>query len=190
MSQRFNRVLFYAVLISLSAHVGLFAFLLLSPADTVFISSSNEGARGLEGVIEMSLMNPASVEKAAGKTLSTQTRQTKKRSKSQKISKPHYGQGLKGAGSDAAGFSQNAYAALRQKIYRNRFYPTKAKQNGYEGSVKVYFQTLKDGSLKDLKILKSSGFSILDEAALTAVKRSAPLNVTGQKLALVIEYGL
>lgn len=41
-------------------------------------------------------------------------------------------------------------------------------------SVTVYFEIIQDGSIKNLKILKSSGFKKLDVAALYAVRYSMP----------------
>lgn len=190
MSIRFNRVLFYAVFISLSVHLALFAYLLWSPKNSIQVSSLSEGSRGFDGgVIEMTL-EPYRSTLSSEKGLSVPVKKLVKQHSRVLPSKKHYGFGNQGTGPDATGSLKNDYAQLRQKIYKNRFYPKKAKENGYEGSVKLYFQTKSDGSVSNLKVIKSSGYVVLDDAALLAVKRSAPLNVTGQKLSFTIDYKL
>jgi protein TonB len=43
-----------------------------------------------------------------------------------------------------------------------------------EGSVTLLFMVAADGNVRDLYVEKSSGFSVLDAAALSAVARAAP----------------
>lgn len=49
-------------------------------------------------------------------------------------------------------------------------YPAIARVRGYEGIVLVSVQILPDGRVGDVKIRKSSGYSILDRSAVEAVK--------------------
>lgn len=50
------------------------------------------------------------------------------------------------------------------------YYPLAAKRRHEQGSVIISFQVMGDGSIQNLTVLKSSGFSDLDKAALNAVK--------------------
>lgn len=59
--------------------------------------------------------------------------------------------------------------ALRAKIDENKFYPSMSRRMGQRGTSIVGFTLLKDGHIINARILKSSGFSRLDQAALTAV---------------------
>jgi len=55
---------------------------------------------------------------------------------------------------------------IKQKIEENKRYPLLAKNKGIEGKVWVKFEILKDGKVKDIKIVKSSHHQILDKAAI------------------------
>ena len=100
-----------------------------------------------------------------------------------------------GSGSDAAGSVGNEYApngkpggnasgspfgvALNLpapevravKVYSpNPEYPWKAKQNNWEGTVVFMVDVLQNGRVGEIKIVTSSGYKILDTAALKAIK--------------------
>jgi len=49
-------------------------------------------------------------------------------------------------------------------------YPELARRRGLEGDVALRFQVLPDGRVGDVFVEKSSGFQVLDEAAMSAVK--------------------
>lgn len=50
-------------------------------------------------------------------------------------------------------------------------YPRVARERGYEGVVLLTVQVLRDGQCGSINITKSSGYSILDKAAVRAVKQ-------------------
>ena len=64
----------------------------------------------------------------------------------------------------------------RQKIETigNLNYPSEARSKGIEGSLQMLVTLAADGSVKQLEILKSSGYSILDDAAITTVRTASP----------------
>ena len=64
----------------------------------------------------------------------------------------------------------------RLKIERvgNLNYPAEAKRKGVYGQQRLMVAINSDGSLREMKILKSSGHRILDQAAMQIVKLSAP----------------
>lgn len=58
-----------------------------------------------------------------------------------------------------------------EKVWR---YPDEAIKKGMQGALVVTFIINKDGAVKDLKLERSSGFGVLDEEAMRAVKTAAP----------------
>lgn len=52
-------------------------------------------------------------------------------------------------------------------------YPEIAKQNGYNGKVKLSFDIDSTRIAKNIKIIKSSSYSILDKNAIYTVKKAA-----------------
>jgi len=50
-------------------------------------------------------------------------------------------------------------------------YPLAARQRGQEGKVIIMIKVLSDGLVGTAKVLTSSGFPLLDESALDAVRR-------------------
>jgi len=63
---------------------------------------------------------------------------------------------------------------LKIKIESVLKYPELAAISGYQGTLYIKFDILKDGSLGSVEVLKSSGFKILDDEAVRAIKAAAP----------------
>ena len=63
---------------------------------------------------------------------------------------------------------------LKIKVESVLRYPELAAMSGYQGTLYIKFDILKDGSLSNLELLKSSGYKILDDEALRAIRSSAP----------------
>lgn len=70
-------------------------------------------------------------------------------------------------------------ASVRAGIARTLVYPPNARRNGLQGKVLVEFVLLADGWIRDLVLRASSGHSILDGAALSAVQAAAPFPPPG-----------
>lgn len=64
---------------------------------------------------------------------------------------------------------------LHGKILEAREYPLNAIKLGLQGTATVKINLLPDGNAQAMKIRKTSGHSLLDEAALEAVQRVLPL---------------
>jgi protein TonB len=79
-------------------------------------------------------------------------------------------------GRDESGFS-TMLAGIRKRIERARFYPDQARLQGIEGVVEVEFTLSADGRVKEVKVLRSSGSPLLDEASVETIKRAAPYPV-------------
>ena len=64
---------------------------------------------------------------------------------------------------------------LSQMIAQKKSYPRLARMRHWEGVTELRLQIGADGKLKELSIIHSSGFSVLDEHALRMVQESQPL---------------
>jgi protein TonB len=63
---------------------------------------------------------------------------------------------------------------LKIKVESVLRYPELAAVSGLQGTLYIKFDINKDGSLSGLELLKSSGYKILDDEALRAIRASAP----------------
>ncbi len=76
---------------------------------------------------------------------------------------------------DTAEFKQLGYLyKLKDRIEQAWQYPLSAMRLGMTGDLYIRFVIQKDGSLREVKLLRTSGNPVLDEAALQAVKDAAP----------------
>ena len=80
----------------------------------------------------------------------------------------------------------------RLETVGNHYYPQASVRYGIYGSLRMLVVIQQDGSLEDIQILSSSGYAVLDEAAITIVRRAAPyspfppeLRATADKLEIV-----
>ncbi len=65
-------------------------------------------------------------------------------------------------------------ARLKQRIQREWVYPEEARSRGVSGELLLVFTLNKHGSLTNLSLVQGSGFPILDQEALRAIKQAAP----------------
>ena len=63
---------------------------------------------------------------------------------------------------------------LKVKVESVLAYPELAALSGYQGTLYILFDIMKDGSLGRIEVLKSSGYKILDDEALRAIRAAAP----------------
>ena len=77
-------------------------------------------------------------------------------------------------------YTKYVYETLKKNVY----YPTMALRRGIEGVVYIEFSITKSGEIKDIKITKSSGFSILDEAGIEIAKKCSPLKAPPREIKL------
>ncbi len=63
---------------------------------------------------------------------------------------------------------------IREMIQKNLSYPPIARRMGWTGEVLVSFIVCKDGRADNVKIIKSSGFAILDKNAIETIKKVSP----------------
>jgi protein TonB len=84
----------------------------------------------------------------------------------------------------AAGLSAEAkldHQWLAESLWRRvaelKRYPNSARMNGQEGKVILKAVIRSDGYLADVSVQKSSGYSVLDAAAIESVKLACPLHM-------------
>lgn len=66
------------------------------------------------------------------------------------------------------------FAPIRDAILGHLRYPILARRRGWSGQMEVAFTITPSGSVSELRVLTSSGFPVLDDQALAAVRRSSP----------------
>jgi len=81
-------------------------------------------------------------------------------------------------------------AEIRARIAEHLVYPPLAKKNRMEGTVKVLFEVASDGSAADIAVTQSSGFEILDDAAVRTVVASAPYPLVPVKVKIPVVFTL
>jgi protein TonB len=80
-----------------------------------------------------------------------------------------------GTGSSAAAdYLRRNYDYIQRHILDVLRYPSQARREGIQGAVQVAFTIHTDGSVSGLELRKSSGYEVLDQAALEAVRKAAP----------------
>jgi len=65
---------------------------------------------------------------------------------------------------------------LIDKINRLRKYPEAARTMGIRGKVPLHLRLNRDGSIREIRVIKSSGYALLDSDAIAAVKDAAPFD--------------
>jgi len=66
------------------------------------------------------------------------------------------------------------FVYIRDKITGSILYPEMARKMGWCGQVKIAFVVCEDGGVRDVRVVDSSGFRMLDRNAIDTVKNVAP----------------
>ena len=64
----------------------------------------------------------------------------------------------------------------RLEAVGNKYYPRASVRYGIYGDVRLLVIIRQDGSLEDIRILSSSGYAVLDEAAIKTIRLAAPFS--------------
>ncbi|GBE03950.1 gram-negative bacterial tonB protein [bacterium BMS3Abin09] len=89
-----------------------------------------------------------------------------------------------------AGILPGTIELIYMAIERVKTYPIIARKRGIEGTVHVSFNVMADGTPYGIKILKSSGSGILDNATVQVVKKAAPFPLIASRIELPLTYRL
>lgn len=71
----------------------------------------------------------------------------------------------------------------RLEAVGNKYYPEASVRYGLYGDLRLLVTIRKDGSLEEIRVLKSSGYAVLDEAAIKIVRLAAPYSPFPAELA-------
>ncbi len=63
---------------------------------------------------------------------------------------------------------------IKNNVQNKISYPSMARKMGWQGRVLISFVVCKDGSVKDIRIIESSGFKVLDKNAVEVIQKTAP----------------
>lgn len=66
------------------------------------------------------------------------------------------------------------FTSIRKALEMTWTYPSEAAQRGFQGEVRVEWTIRKDGTLARVKVLESSGYPILDNGVVEAIRLAAP----------------
>ena len=73
-----------------------------------------------------------------------------------------------------AAYLREHFVYIRDRITGGISYPRMARKMGWCGQVKIAFVVCEDGGVNDLRVVESSGFTLLDRNAVETVKQVAP----------------
>lgn len=75
---------------------------------------------------------------------------------------------------------------------KNIRYPQIARRMSWEGKATIFFVICEDGKIKNIEVVKSSGFEVLDKNAIETIKRTSPFPppVVSAEIILPITYRL
>jgi protein TonB len=79
-----------------------------------------------------------------------------------------------GEAGDLTEYVKGQFDYIRTIVLQHMQYPEEAQSRGIEGRVLISFIVMSDGTVKDIKVVTSSGYAILDKNAIETVKNSAP----------------
>ncbi len=70
-----------------------------------------------------------------------------------------------------ASFREQIMVKLRQSLAAHFVYPLLARQRNWQGEVLLAFRLERDGRISEVRVAHSSGYSLLDHAALSALDK-------------------
>jgi TonB family protein len=79
---------------------------------------------------------------------------------------------------------------IRRRIEAKKNYPRLARKNGWEGRVLVELELGGSGELEGVRLLRQSGFPLLDRATLRAVREAEPYPPLAGKVRIPVAYRL
>lgn len=92
--------------------------------------------------------------------------------------------------SNRQAYSLDNYKTIRALIEKSLIYPSLARKRKIEGTVVTEFSINAAGLPENIKITKSSGFSILDSAAEKTIIKASPFPVVAGRIEIPITFRL
>lgn len=79
---------------------------------------------------------------------------------------------------------QRYLISMKDRIQLYWEYPDVAARNGWHGRLRIDFVINKDGTVRDIRLVKSSNYPVLDDAAITALKLASPFQPFPENFAI------
>lgn len=79
-------------------------------------------------------------------------------------------------------------AEIRRMIESHKSYPRLARRKGWEGEVVVELSFDGSGALRDVQVVRRSGYRVLDQATLTAVRSAGPFPPLSGRVQVPVSY--
>lgn len=102
---------------------------------------------------------------------------------------PASGNGFHSDNNVAAHASATVYARIRGQLQNHFYYPQLAKRQGWQGRVLLDFTISEMGRVNDIRIKKSSGYDILDHAAIGALRKVVIADMPVETLLAAVKPG-
>ncbi len=104
----------------------------------------------------------------------------------------HGGSAIITAEAGRAAYLQEHFIYIREQILQHLAYPSLARRMGWRGQLTVSFVIGETGRVENLRILKSSGFKVLDDNVLQTIEQIQPFPKPPVRAEIVIpiEYRL
>jgi protein TonB len=97
------------------------------------------------------------------------------------------GTGLGKATGDAqSGYMKEQFVYIRDLVLKKLTYPPLARERGWEGVVLLFFVIRENGTVEQIRVMKSSGHEVLDEQAMRTVRSVQPFPRPPVKAQLII----
>lgn len=71
-------------------------------------------------------------------------------------------------------FRQNYLQLIRSRIEANKQYPLIARRQHWEGKVGLRFTVNQNSKVEEIRVISSSGYQLLDKAAINAIENASP----------------
>ena len=78
------------------------------------------------------------------------------------------------------------FSAIQQSIAKSLVYPARARRAGMYGIVEIIFAINTDGTVSDAAVQTSSGYEILDNAAIRAVQTASPFPKPPERMKIAV----
>ena len=78
------------------------------------------------------------------------------------------------------------YTQITSRLRQYVSYPYRARQQGWQGKVLLTVIFKADGDVANIKVTTSSGHALLDDSAITTVRKAAPFHALGRDVRLLL----
>lgn len=182
-----NKILLATIFISISAHAG--AFYLWQPTSSIQYSLINPGQIQINIVATSSKSNsknkttdnlplPENIKPASSSVIRTSKSDREVASGSvllENENKILFEEDIS-TNSTTNKLTVQLRGKIKTALQKHLTYPQIARRRGWQGTVTVYVTVESDGDVRRVKLGKSSGYSLLDESAITALKKVGRLD--------------